>query len=214
MKQNPNTNSHATNVFAALCAVMYLLTASGCASVTGKPGSTISQQLNVNTDPPEASCTLTRYWSTIGAIDSTPGSIKIERSMANIHVVCKKDRYLDAEATVQSHLQGAFYGNLLWGLGAGYAMAWDLSTGAPWRYDPDLNLRLIPSEFSSEAEREKYFESLRGNIKEAFQAASDKVGANCRSDECDKQAKALKDQEADALEKVEQQRKLTRVKQI
>jgi len=174
----------------------------------------MSQQLSVNTEPAEAQCTLKRYGSSIGTIDSTPGSIKIERSMANVHVVCKKDGYLDVEETVPSHLQGAFYGNLLWALGAGYAMVWDLSTGAAWKYDPYLNMRLIPSEFSSEAQREEYFDSLRATVRAAFQTASDKVAGNCRPDECDKQMKALKDQEFDALEKIEQQRKLTRVKQI
>jgi len=212
LAQSINASSHAAKFFAALCIATYLLSASGCATVMSEPGKTISQELTINTDPPEARCTLLRYGSSIGTIESTPGSIRIGRSLANVHVTCKKDGYLDAEDTVHSHLRGAFYGNLLWLLGAGYAMVWDLSTGAAWKYDPNLNMRLISSEFSSEAERKEYFESLRGDIRAAFQKTSDEIATKCRPDECDKQMKALKDQETDTLEKVEQQRKITRVK--
>jgi len=186
----------------------------GCATVTSGPGNVTSQELTVHTDPPNATCTVSRYGSNIGAIDSTPGSIRVDKSVANVSIVCKKDGYLEAGESVHSHLQKAFYGNLLWALGAGYAMVWDLSTGAAWQYEPDVNVRLIPSVFSSEAEREEFFESLRAPVRAEFQAASDQIAAKCRPDECDQQMKALKDHEAEALQKVEQKLQLTRVKQI
>jgi len=205
---------HALGQFAALCVVTSLLLISGCATVSSPPGNVTSQELTVNTEPSEAKCTLTRYGMELGVIESTPGSIKIGKSMANVHAVCKKDGYLDAEGTVHSHLQNAFWGNLLWGLGAGYAMVWDLSTGAPWQYDPDLNVLFIPSEFSSEAEREEFFESLRARVKDEFKTASDRAVGECQADKCDQQIKKLKDQETEELKKIEQQRKLTRLKQI
>ena len=210
--QHLNAVLHAQQ-FGALCIVTSLLLVPGCATVTSPPGDVTSQDLRVNTDPPKARCTLSRYGSSIGAIDSTPGSIRIGKSIANVHVVCKKDGYFDAEETVHSHLQKAFYGNLLWALGAGYAMVWDLSTGAPWQYDPDLNVRLIRSEFSSEAEREEYFVNLSAWVKDEFKTASDRVVRECQADKCDQQIKKLKDQETEELKQIEQQRQLTRLKQ-
>jgi len=197
-----------------LVLALAFLVLSGCATVTSTQGNVTSQELTINTEPSNARCTLKRYGMELGVIESTPGSIKIGKSMANVHVVCKKDGYLDAEGSVHSHLQKAFYGNLLWGLGAGYAMVWDLSTGAPWQYDPGLNIPLIPSEFSSEAEREAFFENLRAPVKAEIQAAKDKVMETCRPDECDQQLKVLQEREAEAIQKVEQQRQLTRIKQI
>ncbi|MEI6729769.1 MAG: hypothetical protein WCL30_00785, partial [Pseudomonadota bacterium] len=60
-----------------------------------------SQQLTVNTNPPGAKCDLRRQDTVIATVDSTPGSVYIEKTKHDIKVLCNKPGY--QEATYLNH---------------------------------------------------------------------------------------------------------------
>lgn len=109
------------------------------------------QSIIVNTNPPEATCTLEREGEEIGAVLSTPASVTVEKTKNDIRIACKKDGYQTA----------TFYNNSGWESGSGAAgvaldvvltlgisSAVDSATGADNRYQSPVNISMVPAEGS------------------------------------------------------------------
>jgi hypothetical protein len=111
--------------------------AGGCASIT----SGTSQAINVNSEPAEADCTLTRDGRELGTI-RTPGPVKVKRESKTIHVVCKKDGYKDGETSMDARFETATLGNLI--VGGVVGLAVDAASGAYQRYDGFVMVHLAP----------------------------------------------------------------------
>ncbi len=109
---------------------------SGCSSIIeGR-----SQEININTTPPAATCTLTRHDETIGTVTPTPGSIYIEKTKYDIMITCKKKGYETATYLNHSGAAGATVGNIILGGGIGWAI--DSAAGADNKYDTPVNISL------------------------------------------------------------------------
>lgn len=111
----------------------------GCSTVTEGT----SQRISVNTNPPGASCELTRHNESIGKIDPTPGSIKIEKTKYDIMIECSKEGYQKGSYVNHSDVAAATVGNIILGGGIGWAI--DSASGSDNKYEPTVNINLTPN---------------------------------------------------------------------
>lgn len=125
-----------------------LLSLCACSSII--EGTT--QELSINTNPPDANCALMREGQVIGRVNPTPGAVTIKKTKHDITVVCEKKGY--QEATYQNHsgAAGATAGNIILGGGIGWAI--DSASGADNKYDTPMNITLVPSEKKASADEQ------------------------------------------------------------
>jgi hypothetical protein len=103
-----------------------------------------SQVISINTQPPKADCILNRQGYAIGQIDSTPGSMTIEKTRDDISIACTKPGYINAEAINKSGVDGWVFGNIALGGLIGLGVDW--GTGAINKYDSQTNIVLKQDE--------------------------------------------------------------------
>ena len=112
---------------ATLASALALSLLSGCASIV----SGTNQPITVDTPGcAAASCRLTNdkgEWAV-----TTPGSVVVNRAYGPLTIVCSKDGFASATATVTSTTKAMAFGNILFGgvIGAGV----DIGTGAAYDY--------------------------------------------------------------------------------
>nr|WP_315464148.1 hypothetical protein [uncultured Rhodoferax sp.] len=111
----------------------------GCASITGSKLQPVSvQTVHDGKEVSGVGCTLTNdagKWFV-----TTPGSVTIQKSTADLAVDCKKDNVLTGQETVVSKANGSVWGNILAGGGIGYVV--DRSTGAGFDYPNTITVML------------------------------------------------------------------------
>ncbi len=95
----------------------------------------------VNTNPPAATCTLSRNGEPVATISPTPGSAYIEKTKYDIIISCKKPGYETATYLNHSGAAGATFGNIVLGGGIGWAV--DSATGSDNMYDTPVNITLV-----------------------------------------------------------------------
>jgi hypothetical protein len=117
--------------------LVLLAATGGCASITNGT----SQSINVNSDPGEADCTLTRDGRELATV-KTPAPVKVKRESRTIQVVCKKEGFRDGETTMDARFETATLGNLI--LGGVVGLAVDAASGAYQRYDGFVMVHLTP----------------------------------------------------------------------
>ena len=121
-------------------AVLAIITLAGCSSIIeGR-----SPEITINTNPPDASCTLVRNNLPIGTVSPTPSSILVEKTKYDITIKCDKDGYQEATYFNKSGVAGATFGNIVLGGGIGWAI--DSAEGADNKYDSPVNITLVPEE--------------------------------------------------------------------
>ena len=101
-----------------------------------------SQQIQVVTNPAGASCTLMREGQPIGTVNPTPGTALIKKTKHDITVLCDKQGFQQATYLNHSGAAGATFGNIILGGGIGWAV--DSASGADNKYDPVVNMTLVP----------------------------------------------------------------------
>ncbi len=143
------------NKIGLLTSASILTFLSGCASVTGTTGQSISVETRQKNGAilSGASCELTNSkgkWFL-----STPGTASIRRSNDDMIVICNKDGHEPGTAAVVSDTKGMMFGNIL--LGGGIGAIVDHNSGAAYEY-PTLiqimmgsNLRIEPPKPAPEA---------------------------------------------------------------
>lgn len=128
------------NVALNFFAIALVLTATGCASITGSKNQPVSINTICNGEPiVEASCTLINdkgSWYV-----KTPGSVMIQKAYGDLAVDCKKG---DAVASdkFKSKSNGGVWGNILAGGVIGYAV--DAKSGAGFDYPSTMTVVLPP----------------------------------------------------------------------
>lgn len=143
-----------------LFASVLLLLLPACASIID--GHT--QAIAVNTSPPKADCTLNRLGTPVGQIDSTPGSVVIEKSRDDIHIICTKDGYEGFNYINKSGTDGWVFGNIIFGGIIGLVI--DAGTGAINKYDPQVNISLAltpPDEDKPHPQKKKHHDDEDDN---------------------------------------------------
>jgi hypothetical protein len=114
----------------------------GCASIIEGT----SQQIEVATDPPGASCVFEREGLPIANIPQTPGAAFVKKNKHDITIKCNKPGYEDAALVNHSGMAGATFANVLGGVFMGpVAWAADSVSGADNKYDSTVNITLTPS---------------------------------------------------------------------
>lgn len=118
-----------------LCLFGLFLT-SACASIT--QGTT--QSVSVVTDPPGASCVISREGVQVATVNPTPGSIRVEKSSRSLDMSCTLENYEPGQTSIPASTDAMTAGNVL--VGGVIGLAVDASTGAMNKYPPDVSLSL------------------------------------------------------------------------
>jgi hypothetical protein len=119
----------------ALSALALTITLSGCASITGTTGQSISIMTKEQNgkEVSGVACDLSNKRGTWFL--TTPGSVAIHRSNDDLQVTCKKDGLEPGRVAVVSDTKGSMFGNILFGGGIGAIV--DHSNGSAYEY-PNL----------------------------------------------------------------------------
>ena len=133
----------------------------------------------IDTEPDGARCVLFTESGQVAVISPTPGSIKVPKSKKDLSVRCEKDGYFPTEGVIASSFQAMTIGNVLFGGIIGVAI--DAGSGAMNKYDEGVSITLIPESFSSEEERDGFFDKLRADYLAGYDAAVVKIEDKCEA---------------------------------
>lgn len=115
----------------------------GCSSIVQGT----DQSIVVNTNPPQATCTLEREGQQIGAVLATPGSVTVSKTKHDITITCEKDGFSTATFIADSGWEsgsGAAGIALDVILTLGVSSAIDSATGADNKYQSPINITMVP----------------------------------------------------------------------
>jgi hypothetical protein len=187
------------------CAASILLVAAavlagGCATVIKGT----SQEISVTTDPAAAACQLKMAGASLGNIDSTPGTLRVKKGQGDIEVVCKKAGYADASGIVSSSLEGWTFGNIL--LGGVIGVVVDASSGALHEYQSEIYVKLTPTKFASQEDRESFLDKWRSDILTNSAKAKIAASKQCSQQQCEEMLKRIDEETERALAAVESNR--------
>ena len=155
---------HMVLVLGILCAL------SGCSSIIEGT----SQEIMVNTNPSEASCSLERQGLSIARVDPTPGAATIKKTKYDMIIRCNKDGYEEATYFNHSGEAGATFGNIVLGGGIGWAI--DSAAGADNKYDSPVNITLAHEEGTTPKKKGKH-----KSKKHKVDSSSDATASEARS---------------------------------
>jgi len=193
---------------AVLILALAALLTSGCATIV--KGS--SQGVSVKTDPPGASCELSKQGKPVGVVNPTPGTVQLGKGASALDVICKKPGYLDATAKVASSFQGWTLGNAI--LGGVIGIVVDAGSGAMHEYQPEISVKLLPESFGSEESRDAYFNSWRDEMLSQSARTKAQIAGTCSKSECEKLLKKVDEKTEEALTEVESSRKRATIASI
>ena len=123
-----------------------LVTLTACATVT----TGTEESLLIATDPPGASCELTRKGQIIAVADSTPTSVTLEKSQYDVFVNCTKDGHLSGMTVLSSTVEAMTLGNLV--IGGLVGVGIDAASGAMHRYPESITIALTSGDTPSDNE--------------------------------------------------------------
>jgi len=117
------------------------LLVTGCASITGSKTQPLSVTAICEGEPIQgASCTATNDKGAFYV--STPGTITINKSAADLSLTCVKSKVSSSPSIVKSSSNVNIWGNIL--LGGPIGAAVDAGTGAGFDYPPSVNVVFTP----------------------------------------------------------------------
>jgi hypothetical protein len=122
-----------------LPALALVLVLPGCATIMEGT----SQSVAVSTNPAGAACGVDREGGHLGAILSTPGSVRVDKSKDDLTVSCSKTGYQTASVSESPKFVGTTFGNIVIGGLVGAAV--DAATGANYEYPTEVHLDLAPT---------------------------------------------------------------------
>lgn len=179
-----------------------------CATIT----TGTSQSIAVLTEPPGASCTLSREGGVIAVVNPTPGTVTVSKSTRDIVVNCTRPGHLPSAASHVAQFQGMTVGNVLIGGLIGFGI--DAASGALSFYPDNLTLALAPDTFSSEQSRESFFSQRAADTRRIFDERIRAVDTGCGPGErqaCNERMQALGRERDEELGRLDIQRRSTRV---
>lgn len=185
--------------------IIIVLLLTGCATVT--TGTT--QTISIETQPPGASCKLSRDGQNIGFVNPTPGSVSISKDKDVFNVECELEGHEHTEKSIDSSFQGMTLGNAI--LGGVIGLAVDAASGAMNEYPTSISLRMQPSEFASLRERDAYFDALSNEVKVKSDQLAESKRYACSTSDCKKKLEKLNLQRETELSAIEVSRQQARV---
>ncbi len=160
-------------MFTAITVLGCAAAVAGCATITKGTDDLVT----IDTDPGGAQCFLFTENKQIAVINPTPGSIKVPKSKKDLSVRCEKDGYFPTEGVIASSFQAMTIGNVLFGGIIGVAI--DAGSGAMHKYEEGVSITLIPESFTSEEERDDFFDTLREDFIVEYYAAVVEINNKC-----------------------------------
>lgn len=188
-----------------LPALLLAATLPACATVT----SGTSQSLSIITEPPGASCTLTREGAVIGVVNPSPGTIQVSKSSREIAVRCTRQGHFAGFNSVPAQFQGMTAGNIL--IGGLIGLAVDAASGAISRYPESAIVVLPPESFPNARSRDEFFDGRVAETRRVYEERIVAARGACGSDnraQCESQVAALsreRDEELGRLERIRQE---------
>ncbi|MBL8416161.1 MAG: hypothetical protein JNM42_17160 [Propionivibrio sp.] len=176
-----------TKLTLVLVIVVATTLATGCATVT--KGTT--QPVTLHTDPDGATCDVTRELKNVASLSATPGQVLVDKAWGSIDVSCRKSGHQPTEVRVDSEVQGWTFGNILIGGIIGFAV--DAASGAMRQYPQFIMLTLVPEEFESTEDRDRYLNERLSRFEEEAAKAAQLLDKNCSADACAAERKALQE---------------------
>lgn len=179
-----------------------------CATIT----TGTSQSIAVMTDPPGASCSLSREGGVIAVVNPTPGTVTVSKSSRDIAVNCTRPGHLPGVASHAAQFQGMTVGNVLLGGLIGFGI--DAASGALSYYPASLTVALPPENFVSEQSREGFFSLRAAATRRVFDERIRAVDTGCGPGErpsCTERMQALGRERDEELARLEAQRHSTRI---
>lgn len=126
--------------------VCFSLLISACATIVDGKRETVS----FSSEPPGAQIIINGK-----AMGMTPASIVLERGdYDKANVVFKKEGYQDQQATIQTSLNGWFWGNII--LGGLIGSTTDSLSGAMWKFAPNSYFASLPPLNKSQLEMDRW----------------------------------------------------------
>ncbi|MCA3339994.1 MAG: hypothetical protein INF90_15865 [Roseomonas sp.] len=180
-----------------------------CATITTGTDHTIL----VESEPAGATCILQRNDSNIGAVNPTPGSVRISKSRHDLLVRCERADYQATSRLVTASFQAMTAGNIL--IGGVVGLAADLASGAAVTYPDSIKVVLWPASFPSADERTAFYEARRAEARADFQQRYDKARGACggRMDQnCQQRLTELQTAYRDELRLLIERRRRTPIK--
>lgn len=145
----------------------------GCATIT----SGTSQSIAVLTEPPGASCRLSRGDGIIAVVNPTPGTVNVSKSVIDIAINCSNPKHSPGTSVVQSSFQAATLGNIL--IGGVIGLAVDAASGAMGKYPENVTVVMAPLVTPDETERDGFFSSRIADIRRGFDERIEAVHRDC-----------------------------------
>jgi hypothetical protein len=124
-------------------AIIALSALVGCSTITKGT----DQNITVNTTPGGAKCDLERRGKIIGVVNSTPGTVVVDKTKHDILIKCNKEGFEEATYTNKSGWESGSGGagiamDVL--LTIGISSAVDSISGADNKYEPVVSITLVP----------------------------------------------------------------------
>lgn len=174
------------------------------------------QSITMDTEPDGAHCVLSRDGTIVGAVGQTPGSTVVTKSNDDLTFVCKREGFIETSGIVESGASGWSAGNILFGiLGGGIGLVVDSASGAMHEYPETVHVTLIPESFSTEKDRDQFFDTRVADLNSKFETAKNELENQCRAkpaEICDARLEDLEEAREEKLAIMEQQRQAAVVK--
>ncbi|MGI9128026.1 MAG: hypothetical protein ACR2IG_07435 [Roseomonas sp.] len=183
--------------------MLALVTLSACATVTSGTDHT----LLVESDPAGATCVLRRDGANIGAVNPTPGSVRISKSRHDITVNCDKADHEATSSTVTAGFQAMTLGNVL--IGGVIGLAADLASGAAITYPESVKVVLWPRSFPNAAARDAFFEARLADTRADFAKRIERAQGACggaTDQSCLQRVREIRNQEQEEIRRLEERR--------
>lgn len=182
-------------------ALGFAVALAGCATITKGTDDLVT----IDTEPDGAQCFLSTEKGQVAVINPTPGSIKVPKSKRDLSVRCELDGYFPTEGVIASSFQAMTIGNVLFGGLIGVAI--DAGSGAMHKYEDAIRITLIPKSFSSEEERDGFFDMLRADYLAGYDAAIVKIEDKCEAaGTCESQLEDAEESRDNRLAEIETMR--------
>ena len=187
-----------TNLLPLVAATGILVGA--CATIT--QGS--AQTLRLTTDPPGASCTLSRNGQILTTVRATPATLSVFKQKGQLQLVCRKSGYLDHSMQEGSEFEDMTLGNILFGGIVGVFV--DAGSGAMYEYPSAIHLTLIPESFPDESAKDLFFDAMRERVNTDTARAKSELRESCEEADCETRIDRLEAARQARLDEIERQR--------
>ena len=198
--ERPLRSSYRQPLISSGCLGVVALLVSACATIT--QGS--AQTVRLTTDPPGASCTLSRNGEVLTTVRATPATLSVFKQKGRLQLVCRKPGYFDHSMEEGSDFEDMTLGNIIFGGLVGVFV--DAGSGAMYEYPSAIHVTLIPESFPDESTRDRFFDGLRERVNAETESAKTELLETCGETDCEGRLARLEAARQARLDEIERKR--------